>query len=330
MSSYDAIVVGGSYAGLSAAMQLARARRRVCVVDAGAPRNRRAAAAHGFFGQDGMAPAAMLDQARQKLLAYPTVTLLQGTVTSAQAQTAAAASADASTRERGSDERAAGSAGAPGFDVELHDGTRLSASKLVLAFGVQDTLPDIEGLSDRWGTSVLHCPYCHGYEFAGQRLGVLYHSPSSATHVQLIAEWGPTTLFLNGDPSLPAAERERLQNLGIAVEPARIDALEGPGKHLSGVRVRDDGAPGNRVVPIEALYVAAATRPGSSLAEQLGCAIDEGPSGPLVRTDESQMTSVRGVYAAGDVSLARHNATLASAEGVVAGTCAHQAMVFGD
>jgi thioredoxin reductase len=326
MSRYDAIIVGGSYAGLSAAMQLARARRRVCVVDAGAPRNRHAAAAHGFFGQDGAAPAAMIGQAREKLLAYPTVTLLRGTVVSAQAQTP---HADA---EAGADANAdaAEATTAPGFDLALQDGTRLSASKLVLAFGVKDTLPDIAGLSERWGTSVLHCPYCHGYEFAGQRLGVLYHSPSSATHVQLIAEWGPTTLFLNGDPSLPAAERARLQALGITVEPARIAMLEGPGKALSGVRVLDDAVPGGRVVPIDALYVAAATSPGSSLAEQLGCAVDEGPSGPLVRTDESQMTSVPGVYAAGDVSLARHNATLASAEGVIAGTCAHQALVFGD
>jgi thioredoxin reductase len=118
--------------------------------------------------------------------------------------------------------------------------------------------------------------------------------------------------------------------LGIAVEPARIAMLEGPGKALSGVRVLDEAVQGGRVVPIDALYVAAATSPGSSLAEQLGCAVDEGPSGPLVRTDESQMTSVRGVYAAGDVSLARHNATLACAEGVIAGTCAHQALVFGD
>lgn len=305
--TYDVIVIGGSFAGLSAAMQLARARQRVCVVDAGAPRNRFAAASHGFFGQDGVPPLAMIGQARAKLLAYPTVTFLQGTAVSAMAQ----AGADAT---------------AGGFDVALQDGTALAARKLVLAFGVQDHLPDIAGLRERWGASVLHCPYCHGYEFAGRRLGVLYHAPGSAMHAQLIADWGPTTLFLNGDTTLEDAERVRLLSLGIAVEPAPIAALEGDGPALEGVRLA--GREG-RLVPLDALYVAAATHPASPLAEQLGCAFDDGPMGPAIRTDANKMTTVPGVYAAGDATLMRHNATLASAEGVLAGVGAHQALVFG-
>jgi len=305
--TYDVIVIGGSFAGLSAAMQLARARRRVCVVDAGAPRNRFAAASHGFFGQDGVPPLAMVGQARAKLRAYPTVTFLQGTAVSAMAQ----AGTDAT---------------ASGFDVALQDGTTLAARKLVLAFGVQDHLPDIAGLRERWGASVLHCPYCHGYEFAGQRLGVLYHAPGSAMHAQLIADWGPTTLFLNGDTTLEDAERVRLLSLGIAIEPAPIAALEGAGPALEGVRLA--GREG-RLVPLDALYVAAATRPASPLAEQLGCAFDDGPMGPAIRTDANKLTTVPGVYAAGDATLMRHNATLASAEGVLAGVGAHQALVFG-
>ena len=190
--AYEVIVIGGSFAGLSAAMQLARARRRVCVVDAGQPRNRFAAASHGFFGQDGEPPLAMIEQARRKLAAYPTVGFVQGTVVSATAQ-----------QRAGSPEN--------GFEVVLDDGTHMEAHKLVLAFGVQDGLPEIAGLRERWGATVLHCPYCHGYEFAGQRLGVLYHSAGSAMHAQLIADWGPTTLFLNGDTTLESAERERLQ-----------------------------------------------------------------------------------------------------------------------
>ncbi|WP_255594584.1 NAD(P)/FAD-dependent oxidoreductase [Acidovorax sp. sif1233] len=308
--AYEVIVIGGSFAGLSAAMQLARARRRVCVVDAGQPRNRFAAASHGFFGQDGEPPLAMIEQARRKLLAYPTVALRQGTAVSATAQQ---------------------SAGSPesGFAVVLDDGTHMEAHKLVLAFGVQDGLPDIVGLRERWGTSVLHCPYCHGYEFAGQRLGVLYHSPQSGMHAQLIADWGPTTLFLNGETTLEDSERTRLLALGIAVEPARIAALEGPDRALSGVRLVANGGADGRLMPIDALYVAATTSPASPLAEQLGCALDEGPMGPCIRTDANKMTTVPGVYAAGDATLMRHNATLASAEGVLAGVGAHQAMVFG-
>ena len=201
--AYDVIVIGGSFAGLSAAMQLARARRRVCVVDAGQPRNRFAAASHGFFGQDGEPPLAMIEQARRKLAAYPTVGFVQGTVVSATAQ-----------QRAGSPEN--------GFEVVLDDGTHMEAHKLVLAFGVQDGLPEIAGLRERWGASVLHCPYCHGYEFAGQRLGVLYHSAGSAMHAQLIADWGPTTLFLNGDTTLESADRERL--LAQMRQRLRVDA----------------------------------------------------------------------------------------------------------
>ena len=316
-TTYDAIVIGGSFAGLSAAMQLARARRRVCVVDAGQPRNRFAAASHGFFGQDGEPPLAMIEQARRKLLAYPTVDVVQGTVVSATpTPTPTATPAAGSTT---------------GFSVALQEGgTQIAAHKLVLAFGVSDGLPDIAGLRARWGTSVLHCPYCHGYEFAGRRLGVLYHSPQSGMHAQLIADWGPTTLFLNGETTLEPAERERLLALGIAIEPAHIAALEGPGQALQGVRMAPAGGGGEaRVVPLDALYVAATTRPASPLAEQLGCAFDDGPMGPAVRTDANKMTTVPGVYAAGDLTLMRHNATLASAEGVLAGVGAHQALVFG-
>lgn len=321
MISFDAIVIGGSYAGLSAAMQLARARRRVCVVDTGAPRNRFAPAAHGFFAHDGEAPLAMIEQAREKLLAYPTVTLLQGKATSAIAR-------NGSDDSNGSDGSNGSADTATGFEIEIEDGTRLAARKLVLAFGVHDLLPAIAGLSERWGTTVLHCPYCHGYEFAGQRMGVLYHAPASVQHAQLVAEWGPTTLFLNGDTSLAAADRDRLEAADIAIEPAQITALEGPGTVLHGVRLQDGTTPHGRVVPLDALYLAACTRPASPLAEQLGCAMEDAPMGPCVRTDETNMTSVPGVYAAGDLSLSRHNATLACAAGVVAGTCLHQALVF--
>ncbi len=306
-AAYDAIVIGGSFAGLSAAMQLARARRRVCVVDAGQPRNRFAAASHGFFGQDGEPPLAMIEQARRKLAAYPSVGFVQGTVVSATAQ-----------QRAGSPEN--------GFEVVLDDGATMEAHKLVLAFGVLDGLPDIAGLRERWGASVLHCPYCHGYEFAGQRLGVLYHSPQSGMHAQLIADWGPTTLFLNAETTLEESEHARLLALGITIEPARIAALEGPGQDLHGVRLEGNDA---RLVPLDALYIAPSTRPASPLAEQLGCAFDDGMTGPVIRTDASKMTTVPGVYAAGDLSLMRHNATLASAEGVLAGVGAHQALVFG-
>jgi len=298
---YDALVVGGSFAGLSAAMQLARARKNVCVVDAGAPRNRFAAAAHGFFGQDGVPPLKMIADARAKLLAYPNVTFIEGRIVSAQAD------------------------GAGGFIASLDSDRQLSAGKLMLAFGVQDGFPDgIAGVRERWGTSVLHCPYCHGYEFSGRRLGVLIEAPHPPDHAMLIAEWGPTTLFLNANNTMDDEARARLQARGVTIEPGRIAALEGAGQDLAGIRLED-----GRIVAVEALFMVPRTRPSSPIAEQLGCAFDDGPAGPVIRTDAMKMTTVPGVYAAGDAAMPMHNATLASADGVMAGTAMHRAMVFG-
>ncbi|RTQ32022.1 NAD(P)/FAD-dependent oxidoreductase [Variovorax gossypii] len=297
---HDALIVGGSFAGLSAAMQLARARRKVCVVDAGAPRNRFAAASHGFFGQDGVPPLKMIADARDKLLAYPTVEFVKASVVQASTD------------------------GAAGFTVSLSNGERRAAGKLLLAFGVQDGLPEVPGLGERWGESVLHCPYCHGYEFSERQLGVLYHhGVQPPDHALLIAEWGPTTLFLNGGEAPDAEACAKLQARGVTIESGRIAGLEGEGRSLTGVRI-DDG----RLLPIEALYVAPRTRPASPLAEQLGCAFDDGPLGKVLRVDAMKMTTVPGAYAAGDLAMMFSNATLASADGLSAGVSMHRSMVF--
>ncbi|MDC8015215.1 NAD(P)/FAD-dependent oxidoreductase [Tahibacter soli] len=297
---YDAIVVGGSYAGLSAAMQLARANRSVCVLDTGTPRNRFAAASHGFFGQDGMPPREMIANAREKVAAYPSVRFVDAEAT--------AASADRD-----------------GFVVATAGGDALPAKKLVLAFGLDDGLPDIPGIRERWGKSVLHCPYCHGYEFLDRPLGVLSVLAASAHQAALIPEWGPTTFFLHGG-ALPDDEtRARLAARKVAIEAAPIVGLEGEAPDLAGVRLAD-----GRFVEIAALYLAPRTRLRSAIAGQLGCELEDGPFGPVIRTDAMRMTSVAGVYAAGDIARPMHNATFASADGVLAGAAVHQALVFGE
>ncbi len=298
---FDALIVGGSFAGLSAALQLARARRKVCIVDAGAPRNRFAAASHGFFGQDGTPPREMIAGARAKVLAYPNAHFIEGKVTEAR------------VREAG------------GFEAALEDGRRLSAERIVLAFGVEDGFPDIEGVRERWGKSVLHCPYCHGWEVRDRRLGVLIEAPHTPEHAMLFAEWGPATLFLHGADGLDDATRAKLLSRGVAIEPGRIAALEGPSPEaLSAVRFED-----GRRLPLDALFIVPRTRLASPLAEQLGCAVDAGGFGPVIRTDAMKMTTVPGVFAAGDAAMAFHNATLASADGVMAGVSLHRASVFG-
>ncbi len=172
-TEFDVIVVGGSYAGLSAATQLARARRRVLVVDAGQRRNRYARHSHGFLGQDGREAAAIVADARVQLLKYPTVRWLEGTATQA-----------ARTEQ--------------GFRVALQDGSAFQALRLVLATGVVDELPPIPGLAERWGSSAFHCPYCHGYELMQGAIGVLATGPMSMHHAMMLPDWGQVTLFLNG------------------------------------------------------------------------------------------------------------------------------------
>lgn len=294
---HDAIIVGGSFAGLAATLYIARARRKVCIVDAGLPRNRFAPHSHGFFGQDGSEPAAMLAAARAQVAAYPTVRFVDG-------------------------EAAAAARAADGFSVTLASGEVLESARLVLAFGVSDELPAIPGLAERWGRSVLHCPYCHGYEFSERRLGVLNVTPMSVQQAMLIAEWGPTTFYLNGAAADEAA-LEELKKRGIALEPVPVKALRGEGEQLSAIELAD-----GRTSPIDALYIGPRYRLNSTIAEELGCEIEEAPLGRMIRTDEQRMTTVPGVFAAGDIVRGAHTVTWACSDGVMAGIALHRSLVF--
>jgi thioredoxin reductase len=295
---HDAIIVGGGFAGLAAATYLARARRRVRVLDTGRPRNRFAEESHGFLGQDGSDPLKILAAAREQLLAYPTVKLIE-----AEAKTARVLD--------------------KAFAVGLADGDEIEARKLILAFGLRDELPDLPGLKARWGTTVLHCPYCHGIEFSDQELGVLYSSPLSVHQASLIADWGPTTLYLNG-AELADADAAALAARQVKVEPAPVAGLIGERSALSAIELED-----GRRCSTAALYVAPRSFFNSPLAEHLGAEIDEGPLGPMVRTDADKMTSVPGLFAAGDIARMPHSISWAVADGVTAGTSAHRALVFG-
>lgn len=294
---HDAIIVGGSFAGLSAATYIARGRRSVAIIDTGSPRNRFAAEAHGFLAQDGIPPREILATARRQVAAYPTVTFVDGEAT--------------------------GAARTPdGFAVTLASGDVLDGAKLVLAFGISDELPAIPGLAERWGRSVLHCPYCHGFEVSGRRLGVLSVSPVSIHQAMLISEWGPTTFYLNGASEPDAAGLAQLSRRKIAVEPAPIKTLHGDGSRLSAIEFED-----GRLSDVEALYLGPRTRLNSPIAAQLGCALDEGKFGPVVRTDGMKQTTVADVYAAGDITRDAHNVTWAAADGVTAGTAVHRALI---
>ena len=199
---HDALIIAGSYAGMAAALQLARARRQVLVVDAGQRRNRFAAHSHGFLTQDGETPDGIAARARQQLLRYPTVTWIGAT-----AETAAIV-----------DE---------GFTLRLEDGSQRHGRRLVLATGVTDTLPALPGLRERWGISVFLCPYCDGYELAQGPLGVLATSDAWFHQAMLIPEWGPTTLFTQGRYHPDDEQRARLAARGVTIEATPVLSVGG-------------------------------------------------------------------------------------------------------
>lgn len=192
----DAIVLGGSYAGLSAAMQLARARRAVLVIDAGLRRNRFAESSHGFLGQDGRAPAAIAADGKAQLLAYPEVRWLDGAALHAEKVV------DGFAVQVQAEMRADGQA-------DGQAGQTFQAKRLVLATGVVDRLPALEGLAQRWGKSVFHCPYCHGYELDNGRIGVLAFGPLSFHHAMMLPDWGrsPTSSTTRSRPTKPSLAR---------------------------------------------------------------------------------------------------------------------------
>lgn len=292
---YDAVIVGGSYAGMAGAMQLGRARRRVAVIDAGQRRNRFAETSHGFLTQDGRAPEAIAADARAQVLAYPTVTWIDGRAATA--------------------EQADGT-----FRVTLESGETLTSKRLILATGVVDELPGIPGLKERWGKSVFACPYCHGYELNQGRVGVIATSHFSLHQAQLLPDWGQVTFFTNGAIELDEAQARDLAERGVTVEHGLIEAIVGD---TPTVRLQD-----GREVAVDGLFTASRIHMASPLAEQLGCAFEETPFGAIIRVDELKQTSVPGVFAAGDAARMAASVTFAVADGAMAGISAHRSLVF--
>lgn len=282
MSTYDVVIVGGGAAGLSAALVLSRARRKVLVVDAGAPRNAPAQHLHGFLSRDGAPPRELLAIGREEVEGYGG-DVLDGVVTELVPD------------------------GASGFWVLLADKRRVSARRVLVTTGLRDELPDIPGLADRWARDVLHCPYCHGYEVRDQRLGVLGGSADSVRYVQLIRQWAKDVVLFIPAGILTVQHRAELLARAIGVVEGVVQHVAVQDDHLSGVEM-DDG----RVVPRDALFVPPQFMPNNGLLAGLGCELDD--DGWAVRDGNGQ-TSVPGVYIAGNVANPRAQLITAAGEG---------------
>nr|WP_245886471.1 NAD(P)/FAD-dependent oxidoreductase [Kineococcus xinjiangensis] len=290
---YDVVVVGGGAAGLSATLQLARSRRSVLVVDAGEPRNAPAAAMHGFLGHDGLPPADLLARGRAEVRRYG-AEVVRGRV-------------DGAARD------------GSGFAVRLAGGREVGARRLLVATGLVDELPDVPGLRERWGRDVLHCPYCHGWEVRDTPVGVL-GSPAALHQAHLFRQLTPdVVLFQHTAPAPGAAEREELRARGIRLVEGEVAGLVVAGDELTGVRMRS-----GEVVPRRALAVAPRFVARSAVLESLGAAlspltVDGAVVAVQVEVDGGGLTSVPGVWAAGNVCDARAQVVTAAAAGAAAG-----------
>ena len=295
--TYDVVVVGGGAAGLSAALVLARARRRVAVIDAGAPRNAPAEHMQGFLSRDGLPPGELLALGREEVAGYGGV-LVEGAVT------------------------AIVNDGASGFHIELREGRSVSARRLLLATGLRDEIPDIPGLRERWAEDVLHCPYCHGFEVRDRKLGVLGGSPAAVRYAQIVRQWSEDVVYIAPTGTLAAAERHELAARAIGIVEGAVQHVLVDGDHLCGVELD-----GDRIVRCEALFVPPRFVPNNDLLVGLGCELDE-EGWPII--DGNGLTSVAGVWVAGNVANPRAQVITAAGEGSAAAIAINADLVEDD
>lgn len=280
--TYDVVVVGGGAAGLSAALVLGRARRRVAVVDSGSPRNAPATHMQGFLSRDGLPPAELLSIGRGEVDRYG-VDRIDGEVVEITA----------------------------GLTVVLADGSSLAARRILLATGAVDQLPDISGARERWGRDFLHCPYCHGWEVRDEPIGVVGTDVLSVDHAHLLRRWSDDIVFFTHTSPLTDDGRARLEANGITVVYGLVAGLAVAEDRLEGVQLAD-----GRVVARAALFMRPTLRPRlAALIDTLGCETDEAG---FVRVDATGRTSVAEVWAAGNVTDPRAQVITAAGAGSAA------------
>jgi thioredoxin reductase len=303
----DVAVIGGGAAGLSAALALGRSRRSVIVLDDGRPRNAPAAGMHNFLSRDGVPPAELLAAGRCEVEAYGGVIV----------------AASATSARRDGD-------GFYGFAVTTGDGGEVRARRLVVCTGLVDELPDVPGVPELWGSDVVHCPYCHGWEHADEAIGVLGSGPMAVHQALLFRQLSKDlVLFRHTAPPLAAEEAEQLEALGVRVVAGPVERLEAAGGRLSGVRMRDGAFFARDAVAVGPRMVA---RSGvlaglglEAVPHALGSAFGE-----FIESDPTGRTAVPGVWVAGNVTDLQAHVIAAAAQGTTAGAAVNADLVSED
>ena len=294
----DVIIIGGSFAGLAAALQLGRARRKVTVLDTGLPRNRFADHSHGLLGHDHKPPQDILAEARRQLSRYPAIRLV-----SARADSISGAIDD--------------------FSVLTGDGESLRARRLILSYGVADQMPDVPGFAESWGTSIVPCPYCDGFEVADRHWGHIWSGPQSQQSARVFRDWtDKLTVFADGHDIAPDI-RADLARRNTPVVDGRIVEIAHHKGHIATVNLDT-----RRNIAVDVLFAQPRNKPSASLHESLGLATVDTPVGIALKVDERRQTSMPGIYAAGDLATPfLPSVTQASWQGAMAGIFAQQSML---
>ncbi|GGS75109.1 NAD(P)/FAD-dependent oxidoreductase [Streptomyces cinerochromogenes] len=314
-TGYEVVVVGGGAAGLSAALVLGRSRRRTLVVDAGEPRNAPSAHMQGYLSRDGMSPAAFLAVGRREIARYG-VELVRDRVVDA-------------TRE----DADRGGGGGGDFSVVLAGGRTVRARQLVVATGLEDELPPVPGLAERFGRDVLHCPYCHGWESRDLPTGVLATSVLSVHQALMVTRWSKDVrLFLHevGESELTDQDLRRLAAAGVTVVPGEVAEVVVTDDRLTGVRLAGGAPGGGSFHAREVLYAAPRAVPRNDLLVRLGAELRETPFGSYPVIDERGLTSVPGLWAAGNASGFAEQVVNAASRGYRAGAAINAELLMAD
>ncbi|MBK7805358.1 MAG: NAD(P)/FAD-dependent oxidoreductase [Saprospiraceae bacterium] len=293
---YEVIIIGGSYAGLSAAMALGRALRNVLIIDSGLPCNRQTPYSHNFITQDGEKPNIIAETAKAQVLKYNTIKFLNDFVVS-------------------------GKKNENGFVITTKTGEEYISKKLIFATGIKDIMPDIKGFAECWGTSVIHCPYCHGYEVKREKTGILANGQFAYHYAQLIRNWTEDlTIFTNGLSMLTDEQLDKIGKHNIPVIEKEIDFLEHGNGKVEQVVFKDQS-----IVDIKAIYSRPEFEQHCKIPESLGCELTELG---LLKVDMFQKTTVEDVYACGDNTSPMRSVANAVAAGNLVGAVLNNEMTL--
>ncbi|MBP2833451.1 NAD(P)/FAD-dependent oxidoreductase [Aquimarina sp. U1-2] len=297
-NNFDVIIVGGSYAGLSAAMTLGRSLRDVLLIDAGNPCNKQTPHSHNFITQDGAPPASISAIAKEQVLAYPKVQFLQDT-----------AKRGLQTNNR--------------FEIITESGQSFQSRKLIFATGIKDILPEIEGFADCWGKTVIHCPYCHGYEVKKQKTGIFNNGDEAFETAKLISNWTKDlAIFTNGKSKLSEEQTRKLQQKNISIIEKPITSVVHENGYMERLKFED-----STTMALNAIYVRVPFKQHSNIPTELGCALDE--HGYLM-VDSFQKTNIPSIYACGDNTTFIRSVAQAVYAGNLAGAMVNREMIETD